>query len=130
MMTRNKSIMMGTMLGILFMVSMLFLATAEAQNLGTPGTNHYGGSHNGIGGCSKDGKWCWNIHIDQPHGHKPWPREVWGRDAIRLMSNSQIVQANMNHYGIMYLGVYDRDGWHWDCQVNPQRNRYSCRLDF
>ena len=117
------------MLGILFMVSMLFLATAEAETLGTPGTNQYGGSHNRNGGCSSDGKWCWNIHIDQPHGHKPWPREVWGRDAIRLMSNSQIVQANMNHYGIMYLGVYDRDGWYWDCQVNPNRNRYSCRLD-
>jgi len=131
MMTRNKSILMGTVAGMLFMLSILFLATAEAETLGTPGTNHYGGgSNNGIGGCSSDGKWCWNIHIDQPHGHKPWPREVWGRDAIRLMSNSQIVQANMNHYGIMYLGVYDRDGWHWDCQVNPQRNRYSCRLDY
>ena len=128
MMNRNKSVRMGTMLGILFMVSMLFLATAEAQNLGPPGPNHYGGSHNGIGGCSKDGKWCWNIHIDQPHGHKPWPREVWGRDAIRVMSGGQIVHTQMTHYGIIYLGVYDHAGWHWDCQVNPRRNRYSCHL--
>ena len=119
-------------LGIAIVLFLLLsvISNAYAETLGTPGTNHYGGggNSNGIGGCSSDGKWCWNIHIDQPHGHKPWPREVWGRDAIRLISNNQIVQANMNHYGTMYLGVYDRDGWYWDCQVNSQRNRYSCRL--
>ena len=112
-------------IAVVLFLMLSVISNAYAQTLGTPGTKHYG---DGIGGCSKDGKWCWNIQIDQPHGHKPWPRSLHGRDAIRMMSNGKIVHTEMTHYGILYLGVYDHDGWHWDCQVNPRRGGYSCHL--
>ena len=57
-MTKSRAVMMGVVSAVLFMLTILLLATADAQTLGTPGNNNHYTQPNhsgGIGGCNKDG---------------------------------------------------------------------------
>ena len=127
-MNRSKSIRMGTTLGILFMVSMLFLATTEAQTIGTPGNKWVNPNHgSSIGDCADDGKWCWSITIGDDEPHWGYPIEYHGQRAKRLIADGRIDWANMNRHGIMYLGVWSRyDNRPFDCTINVSRRHYYC----
>ena len=151
----SKSIFMGTIAGVMFLVSMMILGTAEAGSnnyeralaeckaLGSSGTsdacdnpilkqgpNHWVNPNHGsgnIGSCSKDGKFCWNIQIGEQN-HWGFPIEYYGRRAARLIADGQIEWANMTHSGVMYLGVWSRyDNRPFDCKINVQRRQYHCQ---
>ncbi len=135
MMNKSKSMMMGVFAGMMFLMSMVFLASAEAgDRLGTAGTgnthaadqNHWNNPNNAIGNCTKDGKFCWNITIgNEPHWG--FPIEYYGNRARRLIADGQIEWANMTHFGVLYLGVWSRfDNRPFDCTVNIQRRQYHC----
>ena len=134
-MNKSKSLMMGVFAGMMFLMSMVFLASAEAgDRLGTAGTgnthaadqNHWNNPNNSIGNCSKDGKFCWNITIGNQN-HWGFPIEYYGNRARRLIADGQIEWANMNHYGVLYLGVWSRyDNRPFDCTVNIPRRQYHC----
>ena len=140
-MNKTNSMFMGMVAGVLFLVSMLILGTADAgDRLGTAGTgnthaadsgqshwvnpNHGNGS---IGNCSKDGKFCWNITIGNEN-HWGFPIEYYGGRARTLIADGQIEWANMTRYGVLYLGVWSRyDNRPFDCTVNVQRRKYHCQ---
>ena len=142
-MNKTSSMFMGVAAGVLFLVSMLILGTADAgDRLGTAGTgnthaadsgqshwvnpNHGNGS---IGNCSKDGKFCWNITIgNDGYNHYPtFPVEFHGAGARHLIANGQIEFANMNGFGVFYLGVRSSyDGRPYDCTVNVPLRQYHC----
>ena len=141
-MNKSKSMMMGVFAGMMFLMSMVFLASAEAgQALGTAGDgqthahddmynnqpNHWNNPNNSIGNCSKDGKFCWNITIGNQN-HWGFPIEYYGNRARRLIADGQIEWANMNHYGVLYLGVWSRyDNRPFDCKINVSRRQYHCQ---
>ena len=126
----------------MFAMSMGFVATAEA--LGTPGDpgtpgafdnnsqNHWNNPNQGdgsIGGCSDDGKWCWNIQIgDGNNNYYPtFPIEFYGNRARRLIADGRIEYANMDHRGVLFLGVYSRyHNRYFDCEVSVPRRQYHC----
>jgi len=127
------------MVGVMFAMSMGFVATAEA--LGTPGDpgtpgafdnnsqNHWNNPNQGIGGCSDDGKWCWNIQIgDGNNNYYPtFPLEFYGNRARRLIADGRIEYANMDHRGVLFLGVFSRyHNRYFDCEVNVPRRQYHC----
>ena len=134
--------MMGVLAGMMFLMSMVFLASAEAgQALGTAGDgqthahddlyntqpNHWNNPNNSIGNCSKDGKFCWNITIGNQN-HWGFPIEYYGNRARSLIADGQIEWANMTRYGILYLGVWSRhDNRPFDCTVNISRRQYHCQ---
>ena len=151
----SKSIFMGTVAGVMFLVSMMILGTAEAGSnnyeralaeckaLGSSGNsdagdnpilkqgpNHWvnpGHGSGNIGSCSKDGKFCWNIQIGEQN-HWGFPIEYYGRRAARLIADGQIEWANMTHSGVMYLGVWSRyDNRPFDCKINVSRRQYHCQ---
>ena len=123
----------GAALAIIFVAALVFLSTAEAgQNLGTPGNKHYNNQPNhsdGIGNCNSDGSFCWSIEIDNGYHNpeRPYPGQVHGYQAKRMITHGQINYANLNSWGIMQLGVYNR-GWSWKCEIDlrSQRPQYRC----
>jgi len=140
-MNKTSSMFMGVAAGVLFLVSMLILGTADAgDRLGTAGTgnthaadagqNHWNNPNHGngsIGNCSKDGKFCWNITIGNEN-HWGFPIEYYGGRARTLIADGQIEWANMTRYGVLYLGVWSRyDNRPFDCTVDVQRRRYHCQ---
>ena len=140
-MNKTSSMFMGVAAGVLFLVSMLILGTADAgDRLGTAGTgnthaadagqNHWNNPNHGngsIGNCSKDGKFCWNITIGNQN-HWGFPIEYYGNRARSLIADGQIEWANMTRYGILYLGVWSRhDNRPFDCTVNISRRQYHCQ---
>ena len=140
-MNKTSSMFMGVAAGVLFLVSMLILGTADAgDRLGTAGTgnthaadagqNHWNNPNHGngsIGNCSKDGKFCWNITFGNDQNHWGFPIEYYGNRARRLIADGEIEWANMNHFGVLYLGVWSRfDNRPFDCTVNIQRRKYHC----
>ena len=129
------------MVGVMFVMSMGFLATAEAgQKLGTAGDgqthahddpNHWNNPNDGgsIGGCSDDGKWCWNIQIGDGNNHyyPTFPLEFYGNRAQRLIADGRIEYANMDYRGVLFLGVFSRyHNRYFDCEVNVPRRQYHC----
>ena len=151
----SKSIFMGTVAGVMFLIGMMILGTAEAGSnnyeralaeckaLGSAGNsdacdnpilkqgpNHWvnpGHGSGNIGSCSKDGKFCWNIQIGEQN-HWGFPIEYYGRRAARLIADGQIEWANMTHSGVMYLGVGSRyDNRPFDCKINVSRRQYHCQ---
>ena len=129
----SKTIMHGVLAAVMFVGLMFVLATAEAQTLGTPGNNYsttqpnHGG---GVGGCNKDGSFCWSLNIEgnyhNPPG-RPYPAQVFGFQAKNLISYGQITQADMDHWGRLHLGVYN-NGWYWDCVIDLTSHiaKYRC----
>ena len=128
----SKSIMHGVLAAVMFVGLMFVLATAEAQTLGTPGNNYsttqpnHGG---GVGGCNKDGSFCWSLNIEGNYHtpSRPYPAQVFGFQAKNLISYGQITQADMDHWGRLYLGVYN-NGWYWDCVIDLTSHiaKYRC----
>ena len=140
-MNKTNSMFMGVVAGVLFLVSMLILGTADAgDRLGTAGTgnthaadkNHWvnpnhGNDNGSIGGCSDDGKWCWNIQIGNPNHYRPFPIELYGNRARNLIAEGRIEYANMNYRGVMFLGVFSRfHNRYFECEVNVPRRQYHC----
>lgn len=128
----SKSIMHGVLALVVFAGLMFALATANAQTLGTPGNNQYtqpNHSGGGFGGCNKDGSFCWELNIDGGYHNpvRPHPGQVYGFQAKNLISYGQITQANMDHWGRLYLGVYN-NGWYWDCMIDLTGHmaKYQC----
>ena len=128
----SKSIMHGVLALVVFAGLMFALATANAQTLGTPGNNQYtqpNHSGGGFGGCNKDGSFCWELNIDGGYHNpvRPHPGQVYGFQAKNLISYGQITQANMDHWGRLYLGVYN-NGWYWDCMIDLTGHmaKYRC----
>ena len=142
-MTKSRQIKTGVIAGVVFMMCILFLATAEAgDRLGTAGAgnthaadiqnkpNHWVNPNHGgsIGNCSKDGKFCWNIQIGNDQNHWGFPIEYYGGRARTLIADGQIEWANMTRYGVLYLGVWSRyDNRPFDCTVDVHRRRYHCQ---
>ena len=137
----NINMMSGVIAAVLFVLSMVVLGTAEATgtpgDCGTPGAaacggstlNHWNNPNDGssVGNCTKDGKFCWNIQIGNDQNHWGFPIEYYGNRARRLIADGQIEWANMNHFGVLYLGVWSRfDNRPFDCTVNIQRRKYHC----
>ena len=137
----NVNVMTGVIAAVLFVLSMMVLSTAEATGTpgdpGTPGAfdnsqNHWNNPNQGdgsIGGCSDDGKWCWNIQIgDGNNNYYPtFPIEFYGNRARRLISDGRIEYANMDHRGVLFLGVYSRyHNRYFDCEVSVPRRQYHC----
>ena len=136
----NVNVMTGVIAAVLFVLSMMVLSTAEALgtpgDCGTPGAaacgitpNHWNNPNPGIGGCSDDGKWCWNIQIgDGNNNYYPtFPLEFYGNRARRLIADGRIEYANMDHRGVLFLGVYSRyHNRYFDCEVNVPRRQYHC----
>ena len=137
----NVNVMTGVIAAVLFVLSMVVLGTAEA--LGTPGDpgtpgafdnsqNHWNNPNLGnesIGGCSDNGKWCWNIQIgDGNNNYYPtFPLEFYGNRARRLIADGRIEYANMDHRGVLFLGVYSRyHNRYFDCEVSVPRRQYHC----
>ena len=145
--------MSGVIAGVLFLVSMLILGTADADNWSNnparakaecdamgghacenpilkQSPNHWVNPNHGngsIGNCSKDGKFCWNITIGNEN-HWGFPIEYYGGRARTLIADGQIEWANMTRYGVLYLGVWSRyDNRPFDCTVDVQRRRYHCQ---
>ena len=127
----SKSIMHGVLALVVFAGLMFALATANAQTLGTPGNNQYTQPNHsgGVGGCNKDGSFCWELNIDGGYHNpvRPHPGQVYGFQAKHLISYGQITQANMDHWGRLYLGVYN-NGWYWDCMIDLTGHmaKYQC----
>lgn len=140
-MNKSRSMMVGVVAAVLFVLSMVVLGTADAGNgnrLGTAGTgnthaadvgqNHWVNPNNSIGNCTKDGKFCWNITIGNDQNHWGFPLEYYGNRARRLIADGRIEWANMNRFGVLYLGVWSRyDNRPFDCTVNVQRRKYHCQ---
>ena len=132
----NVNVSTGVVAVVLFVLSMVVLGTADAgDRLGTAGTgnthaadqNHWVNPNNSIGKCSKDGKFCWNITFGNDQNHWGFPIEYYGNRARRLIADGEIEWANMNHFGVLYLGVWSRfDNRPFDCTVNIQRRKYHC----
>ena len=151
----NINVMTGVIAAVLFVLSMIVLSTAEADNWSNnyarakaecdamgghacdnpvlkQGTKHWVNPNHGagsIGSCSKDGKFCWNITIgDGGYAHYPtFPVEFHGAGARHLIANGRIEFANMSGYGVFYLGVRSSyDGRRYDCTVNVPRRSYHC----
>ena len=149
----NVNMMSGVIAGVLFLVSMLILGTADADNWSNnparakaecdamgghacenpilkQSPNHWVNPNHGngsIGNCSKDGKFCWNITIGNQN-HWGFPIEYYGNRARSLIADGQIEWANMTRYGILYLGVWCRhDNRPFDCTVNISRRQYHCQ---
>ena len=130
----SKSIMHGVLALVVFAGLMFTLATANAGGtIGTPGNNYTTQQPNhsgGIGGCNKDGSFCWSIDIDGGGYHtptRPYPGQIFGFQAKNLISYGQITQADMDHWGRLYLGVYN-NGWYWDCEIDLTSHmaKYRC----
>ncbi len=127
----SKSIMRGVLALVVFGGLMFALTTANAQTLGTPGNNQYTQPNHsgGFGGCNKDGSFCWELNIDGGYHNptRPHPGQVYGFQAKNLISYGQITQANMDHWGRLYLGVYN-NGWYWDCMIDLTGHmaKYRC----
>ena len=127
----SKTIMRGVLALVVFCGLMFVLATANAQTLGTPGNNQYTQPNHsgGFGGCNKDGSFCWELNIDGGYHNpvRPHPGQVYGFQAKNLISYGQITQANMDHWGRLYLGVYN-NGWYWDCMIDLTGHmaKYQC----
>ena len=125
--------MRGVLALVVFGGLMFVLATANAQTLGTPGNNQYtqpNHSGGGFGGCNKDGSFCWELNIDGGYHNpptRPYPAQVFGFQAKNLISYGQITQADMDHWGRLYLGVYN-NGWYWDCHIDLTSHiaKYRC----
>ena len=146
MMNKSQAMIVGTAAGIIFVAAMVFLSTAEAgQKLGTAGDgqthahddvyrnsqpNHWNNPNHGdgsIGGCSDNGKWCWNIQIGDGYHAPPFPVDVYGNRARRLIADGRIEYANMNRSGVLFLGVFSRyHNRYFECQVNVPRRQYHC----
>ena len=151
----NINMMSGVVAAVLFVLSMVVLGTADADNWSNnyarakaecdamgghacenpilkQGTKHWVNPNHGngsIGSCSKDGKFCWNITIgNDGYNHYPtFPVEFHGAGARHLIANGQIEFANMNGFGVFYLGVRSSyDGRPYDCTVNVSRRTYHC----
>ncbi len=130
----NINVSTGIIAAVLFALSMVVLGTAEAGDaLGTSGTGQTHAhddmfNNNSVGGCSDDGKWCWNIQIGNDSSHwSPFPIELYGNRARRLIADGRIEYANMNRYGVMFLGVYSRyHNRYFECKVNVPRRQYHC----
>ena len=152
--------MVGAVAGVLFMLSMVFLATAEAAEANGWSKNYEatlmecktipnspacdnpilkrGATHNwnnpnhgdndgSIGGCSDNGKWCWNIQIGNPNHYRPFPIEFYGNRARTLIAEGRIEYANMSYRGVLFLGVYSRyHNRYFECEVNVPRRSYHC----
>ena len=145
----------GIIAVVLFALSMVVLSTAEAgQKLGTAGDgvthahddmynnskpNHWNNPRNNprnnpndggsVGGCSDNGKWCWNIQIGNGvnNYYPTFPVEVYGNRARRLIADGRIEYANMNRRGVLFLGVFSRyHNRYFECQVNVPRRQYHC----
>ena len=129
----SNTIMRGVLAVIVFAGLLFALAsTSEAGGqLGTSGQHYTQPNHSGgIGGCNNDGSFCWSIDIDQGGYHnpvRPHPGQVYGFQAKNLISYGQITQANMDHWGRLYLGVYN-NGWYWDCMIDLTGHmaKYRC----
>ena len=130
----SNTIMRGVLAVIVFAGLLFALAsTSEAGGqLGTSGNNHYNQPNHsgGIGGCNNDGSFCLSIDIDQGGYHnpvRPYPGQVFGFQAKNLISYGQITYANLNSWGIMQLGVYNR-GWPWECEIDLRTHmaQYRC----
>ena len=132
-MTKSRAVMMGAISAVAFLLCVLFLATADAQTLGTPGNNNHYTQPNhsgGIGGCNSDGSFCWSIDIDQGGYHtptRPYPGQVFGFRAKNMITHGQITYADLNAWGIMQLGVYNH-GWPWQCEIDLRSHmpKYRC----
>ena len=145
-MNKSQAMIVGAAAGIMFMAAIVFLSTAEAgQKLGTAGDgqthahddvyrnsqpNHWNNPNHGdgsIGGCSDNGKWCWNIQIGDRYHAPPLPVDVYGNRARRLIADGRIEYANMNRSGVLFLGVFSRyHNRYFECQVNVPRRQYHC----
>ena len=134
----NVNMMTGVVAAVLFVLSMVVLATAEANDWSNNyeatlneckeipnspacdnpilkrGPNHkwnnpnHGDNDGSISGCSDNGKWCWNIQIGNPNHYRPFPIEFYGNRARTLIAEGSIEYANMSYRGVMFLGVYSR----------------------
>ena len=128
----SNSIMRGVLAVVVF-AGLLFtlVATSEAGGqLGTSGQHYNQPNHSGgFGGCNKDGSFCWELNIDGGYHNpvRPHPGQVYGFQAKNLISYGQITQANMDHWGRLYLGVYN-NGWYWDCMIDLTGHmaKYQC----
>ena len=154
-MNKSQAMIVGAAVGIMFMAAIVFLSTAEAgQKLGTAGDgvthahddmynnskpNHWNNPRNNprnnpndggsVGGCSDNGKWCWNIQIGNGvnNYYPTFPVEVYGNRAHRLIADGRIEYANMNRRGVLFLGVFSRyHNRYFECQVNVPRRQYHC----
>ena len=154
-MNKSQAMIVGAAAGIMFMAAIVFLSTAEAgQKLGTVGDgvthahddmynnskpNHWNNPRNNprnnpndggsVGGCSDNGKWCWNIQIGNGvnNYYPTFPVEVYGNRAQRLIADGRIEYANMNRRGVLFLGVFSRyHNRYFECQVNVPRRQYHC----
>ena len=154
-MNKSQAMIVGAAAGIMFMAAIVFLSTAEAgQKLGTAGDcvthahddmynnskpNHWNNPRNNprnnpndggsVGGCSDNGKWCWNIQIGNGvnNYYPTFPVEVYGNRARRLIADGRIEYANMNRRGVLFLGVFSRyHNRYFECQVNVPRRQYHC----
>ena len=154
-MNKSQAMIVGAAAGIMFMAAIVFLSTAEAgQKLGTAGDgvthahddmynnskpNHWNNPRNNprnnpndggsVGGCSDNGKWCWNIQIGNGvnNYYPTFPVEVYGNRAQRLIADGRIEYANMNRRGVLFLGVFSRyHNRYFECQVNVPRRQYHC----
>ena len=128
----SNSIMRGVLAVVVFAGLLLALvATSEAGGqLGTSGQHYNQPNHSGgFGGCNKDGSFCWELNIDGGYHNpvRPHPGQVYGFQAKNLISYGQITQANMDHWGRLYLGVYN-NGWYWDCMIDLTGHmaKYRC----
>ena len=128
----SNSIMRGVLAVVVFTGLLLALvATSEAGGqLGTSGQHYNQPNHSGgFGGCNKDGSFCWELNIDGGYHNpvRPHPGQVYGFQAKNLISYGQITQANMDHWGRLYLGVYN-NGWYWDCMIDLTGHmaKYRC----
>ena len=129
----SKSIMHGVLALVVFAGLMFALATANASGtIGTPGNNYTTQPNHsgGFGGCNKDGSFCWELNIDggyHPQPVRPYPGQIFGFQAKNLISYGQITQGNMDHWGRLWLGVYN-NGWYWDCMIDLTSHmaKYRC----
>ena len=140
-MNKSQAMIVGTAAGIMFLAAMVFLSTTEAADrVGTAGDgqthaadqNHWNNPNHGdgsIGGCSDNGKWCWNIQIGDGNNHyyPTFPLEFYGNRAQRLIADGRIEYANMDYRGVLFLGVFSRyHNRYFDCEVNVPRRQYHC----
>ena len=129
----SNSIMRGVLALVVFGGLMFVLATANAGGtIGTPGNNYTTQPNHsgGFGGCNKDGSFCWELNIDggyHPQPVRPYPGQIFGFQAKNLITYGQITQAEMDHWGRLWLGVYS-NAWYWDCLIDLTSHmaKYRC----
>ena len=129
----SNSIMRGVLAVVVFTGLLLALvATSEAGGqLGTSGQHYNQPTHSGgFGGCNKDGSFCWELNIDggyHPQPVRPYPGQIFGFQAKNLITYGQITQAEMDHWGRLWLGVYS-NAWYWDCLIDLTSHmaKYRC----